>query len=135
VSDAVALVVSYLRAQDHLAGVTVLGERPADAADRAPLLVIEQLEELPAGRLWRRVRRYRLGMQAWASPDADILAEGEPELGTAPALVLIRQALVALLAARAVEMPGGEQLDRVGLRGEPVGLPGRAAAVVDVAVR
>src|SRR4029079_15782039 len=94
--DAAALVVEYLRAQDHLAGVTVASERPVDPAAETPLLLVESIGELPRSRMpWARSRRMRIGLQAWAGPEAT------------EALQLLRKALAALYAARAVARPAG----------------------------
>jgi hypothetical protein len=130
--DAVALVVEYLRAQEYLKGVTVATEMPEDVPGKVPLLLVEVLEELPPSRMpWARVRRTKVGLQAWAGP----------ELGEAR--LLMRRALATLLAARAVTMPAGQRIERVAVRGEPVDVPGstagedvhRVVAIVEVAAR
>jgi hypothetical protein len=131
--DVVVLVASYLRAQDHLAGVTVAtGHRPDDVRAKLPLLLVEAVAHLPRSRLpWARTHRMCIGISAWAGP--------EP----AAVLRLIRGALAALLAARAVTMPGGGRIDRVEPRGGPEGVPDPAAgegvhrmvATVDVTLR
>jgi len=130
--DAAALVVEYLRAQDHLAGVTVASGRPADPAAQTPLLLVEAIGELPRSRMpWARSRRMRIGLQAWAGPEA------------AEALQVLRKALAALYAARAVALPDGGRIDRVEPRGEPTEVPDpnlaanvhRMVATVEVTVR
>ena len=130
--DAVALVVEYLRAQEYLEGVTVATGRPADVSTQVPLLLVETIEELPRSRMpWARVSRTKVGLQAWAGP--------EP----AEAVLLVRRAIAALLAARAVTMPAGRRIERVEARGEPVEAPDPAAgedvhrmvAIVEVSVR
>src|SRR5437868_566827 len=68
--DAVALVVEYLRAQEHLEGVTVATGRPDNVSAEAPLLLVETIEELPSSRMpWARVHRTKVGLQAWAGPE------------------------------------------------------------------
>src|SRR5258706_7906194 len=103
--DAAALVVEYLRAQDHLIGVTVATGRPEDLSAQTPLLLVESIEDLPRSRLpWARTRRTRIGLQAWAGPES------------ADVLKLLRKALAALYAARAVTMPDGACIDPVEAR-------------------
>jgi hypothetical protein len=114
--DAAALVVEYLRAQDHLAGVTVATGRPTDVPSRVPLLLVEAVGELPRSRMpWARTRRTKVGLQAWAGP------------GAGEALQLLRKALAALYAARMVAMPDGARIDRVEASGEPTEVPDPAA--------
>lgn len=133
--DAVRLVAEYLRAQDHLAGVTVVtgvAGHPEDRPESMPLLLVESIDESPPSRLpWARTRRTRIGIQAWATPGAD------------EALRILRGALAALYSARAVVMPDGARIDRVEAGAEPTEVPivpatsdaHRAVATVEVTFR
>ncbi|WP_238006175.1 hypothetical protein KZZ52_51445 [Dactylosporangium sp. AC04546] len=127
--DAVALVVAYLRAQEHLADVAVVTARPDNVAGRVPVLLVEAVGAPAASRMpWARRVHWHLGLQVWA-------ADGE-------ATGIARGALTALVAARDVRMPVGGRIVRADPAAEPIDIPDRQAgdvqrvvATVDVAVR
>ncbi|MFB9179475.1 hypothetical protein ACFFX1_15165 [Dactylosporangium sucinum] len=128
--DAVALVVAYLRAQEHLTGVTVVTARPDDVAAGVPVLLVEPVGDPVTSRMpWARRARWHLGLQVWA-PDGE-------------AREIAHGALTALVAARDVRMPDGGRIVRADPAADPVDIPDRRAgngvqrvvATFDVAVR
>ncbi|GAA2614510.1 hypothetical protein GCM10010399_51660 [Dactylosporangium fulvum] len=128
--DAVALVMAYLGAQEHLAGVTLVTTRPDDVVDAAPVLLVEAVGEPVASRMpWARAVRWHLGLQVWAEQD--------------DAAQIARGALTALLAARGVRLPDGGRIVRADPAAEPMEVPDRklsdglrrVVATVDVSVR
>jgi hypothetical protein len=128
--DAIALVVAYLRAQHHLADVTLVTTRPEDVAGRVPLLLVEVVGEPVVSRLpWARSVRWHLGLQVWAPEEF--------------ATKIVHGALTALLAARGVRLPEGGRIVRVDPAAEPTEIPDRkvgddlrrVVTTIDVSVR
>ena len=128
--DAVALVLAYLRAQQHLGDVTVVTSRPERLDKQVPLLLIEVVGKPVASRLpWARSVRWHLGIQVWAQAES--------------AKKIIHGVLTALLAARQVRLPDGGQIVRVDPSADPTEIPDRKVgedlrrivATVDVSVR
>ncbi|MGI5182443.1 hypothetical protein ACQEVZ_39850 [Dactylosporangium sp. CA-152071] len=128
--DAVALVVSYLRGQEHLAGVTVVTARPHDITGPDPVLLVEPVGDPVRSRMpWARRERWHLGLHAWAP-------EGE-------ATVIAYGALTALAAAWGVCIPDAGRIVRADPSAGPHDVPDgrvgdgvrRAVATFDVVVR